>query len=68
MTVTWDQEKVTEFITIDMGEPGVLKGMIRCMRGLLTTTIHEPFSIGGKEYHMTCVSMGIPMPSFLLIM
>ena len=60
VTVTRDQEKVTEFITIDMGEPGLLKGMIPMEGDPMTTTIHEPFSIGGKEYHMTCVSMGNP--------
>ena len=60
VTVTWDQEKVTEFITIDMGEPGLLKGMIPMQGDPLTKTIHEPFLIGGKEYHMTCVSMGNP--------
>ena len=58
--VTSSQEKATEFITIDMGEPKLLKGMIPMQGDPSTTTIHEPYFIGGKEYHLTCVSMGNP--------
>lgn len=49
-----------EYVTVDMGEPKLLKGMIPMIGEPMTICINEPFSIGGETYHLTCVSMGNP--------
>jgi len=47
-------------VRVDMGKPRLLKGDLP-MRGNPTTmTINEPFEIGGRTFHMTCLSMGNP--------
>lgn len=50
----------TKSITVDMGEPKLHKGMIPMKGEPLSTAINELFTICGKEYHLTCVSMGNP--------
>lgn len=49
-----------EFVTVDMGEPKLFKGMIPMKGEPMTMTINEPFNIGGNVYYLTCVSMGNP--------
>ena len=58
--ITTSKENRTESITVNMGEPKLLKGMIPMKGDPFSTTINEPFIIGGKEYHLTCISMGNP--------
>ncbi|WP_017755479.1 diaminopimelate epimerase [Calidifontibacillus oryziterrae] len=53
-------ERFIRYITVDMGEPQLLKGVIPMLGNPSTTTINEPFTIDNEIYHMTCVSMGNP--------
>lgn len=55
-----DPSHTVRYVTVDMGEPRLLKEMIPMEGDSFSTTINEPFLIDGKEYHMTCVSMGNP--------
>jgi len=48
------------FVNVDMGEPGLLKGMVPMTGDPDSTTRNEPFRINGAEYDLTCVSMGNP--------
>jgi len=48
------------FVTVDMGEPKLLKGEIPMLGDPSSTSINEALTIGGESYHLTCVSMGNP--------
>lgn len=52
--------KEVEYVTVDMGEPKLLKSMVPMKGEPMTTTINEPFNIDGNLYYLTCVSMGNP--------
>lgn len=58
--LTADKNNIAESITVNMGEPKLLKGMIPMQGEPFSTTVNEPFVIGDKTYHLTCVSMGNP--------
>ncbi|MED3662629.1 diaminopimelate epimerase [Ureibacillus sp. FSL K6-8385] len=55
-----EKKKEVEYVTVDMGEPKLLKTMIPMIGEPMTMTINEPFEIGGNQYRLTCVSMGNP--------
>lgn len=55
-----DKKRVVRHVTIDMGKPQLLKGMIPMKGDPLSSAINESLSIGGQIYPMTCVSMGNP--------
>ena len=48
-----------ELIKVDMGEP-VLDAELIPVNADKDTVVDEPVSVSGKEYRMTCVSMGNP--------
>ncbi|MEH7387401.1 diaminopimelate epimerase [Bacillus sp. JJ1521] len=50
----------TNHVAVDMGEPKLRKELIPMKGESHSTTINQPFTIDGKEYHLTCVSMGNP--------
>ncbi|MBB5150161.1 MULTISPECIES: diaminopimelate epimerase [Ureibacillus] len=58
--ISQENTKEVEFVTVDMGEPKLLKGMIPMKGDPTTKTINEPLTIGGNVYYLTCVSMGNP--------
>ncbi|SFE83489.1 diaminopimelate epimerase [Alteribacillus iranensis] len=60
VSIRSDRKNVAHSVTVDMGEPKLIKGMIPMKGEPFSTTINETFSISGKEYQMTCVSMGNP--------
>lgn len=60
VTVSIGQKNVVEFITVDMGEPKLLKGMIPMKGDPFSSTVNETFIIDGATYDLTCVSMGNP--------
>lgn len=53
-------ERYIRFVTVDMGQPQLLKGVIPMLGDPSTTTINESFTIGDDVFDMTCVSMGNP--------
>ncbi|MCH1624578.1 diaminopimelate epimerase [Fredinandcohnia quinoae] len=55
-----DKRQIVRYVTVDMGTPKLLKGMIPMAGNPSSTAINEPISIGAKLFHMTCVSMGNP--------
>ncbi len=55
-----DKKRNVRFVTVNMGKPKLLKEMIPMKGEPLTETINERISIDGKEFLMTCVSMGSP--------
>ncbi|WP_099353943.1 diaminopimelate epimerase [Fredinandcohnia onubensis] len=60
VTVTTGHKNVVESITVDMGEPKLLKGMVPMAGDPYSTTINETVSIGDNQYQLTCLSMGNP--------
>lgn len=58
--ITTNQNREVEYVTVDMGEPKLLKAMIPMKGEPMTMTINERFTISGNDYHLTCVSMGNP--------
>lgn len=55
-----DTRRIVQYVTIDMGTPKLLKGMVPMKGNPKSQTINEPFTIDDQEYRMTCVSMGNP--------
>ncbi|MFJ8064481.1 diaminopimelate epimerase [Psychrobacillus sp. NPDC096426] len=53
-------EQLVEYVTVDMGEPKLLKGMIPMVGDPFIAAINEPYSFGEATHHLTCVSMGNP--------
>ncbi|WP_374724413.1 diaminopimelate epimerase [Calidifontibacillus erzurumensis] len=49
-----------KYVTVDMGEPKLLREMIPMVGDPHSMVINEPFIINGQEFHLTCVSMGNP--------
>lgn len=58
--VETDKKRIVQFVTVDMGEPKLLKKEIPMNGDPIETTIHEPVFIGNQMYHLTCLSMGNP--------
>lgn len=52
--------QTVEYITVDMGEPKLLKEMIPMEGNPLITAIKESHSFGEEKFVLTCVSMGNP--------
>ena len=55
-----DNEKHVQYVTVDMGEPKLLKSMIPMQGDPFTVAMNEPHAFGGDVYHITCVSIGNP--------
>ncbi|KAA0967012.1 diaminopimelate epimerase [Sporosarcina sp. ANT_H38] len=55
-----DNEKNVQYVTVDMGEPKLLKNMIPMQGDPFAVAIDEPHSFRGEVYRITCVSMGNP--------
>lgn len=55
-----DQNQTVQFVTINMGEPKLLRSEIPLIGNPLDKVINEQFDIGNQSYHLTCVSMGNP--------
>ena len=58
LDLTVEHGKVT-LVKVDMGTP-ILEPELIPIVAKGETVIDEPIMVGGKEYHMTCVSMGNP--------
>lgn len=58
LQLTTDAGKVT-LVRVDMGEP-ILKPELIPVKADKDTVIDQPITAGGKEWRMTCVSMGNP--------
>lgn len=54
------KKQVVEYVTINMGEPRLLKGLLPMKGDPFATAINESYSFGGNVYDLTCVSMGNP--------
>ena len=55
-----DEKKEVQSIVINMGKPKLLKGLIPMRGDALETAINERYTIGKKNYFLTCLSMGNP--------
>lgn len=55
-----DISRLVRFVTVDMGEPKLLKKEFPMKGNPDSTTINESLNIGDINYLMTCVSMGNP--------
>ncbi|MEK3885990.1 diaminopimelate epimerase [Bacillus sp. FSL K6-3431] len=55
-----DKNQMVEYVTVDMGEPKLLKGMIPMEGDPIITAINESHSFGEEKFDLTCVSMGNP--------
>ncbi|HLU21833.1 diaminopimelate epimerase [Lederbergia graminis] len=55
-----DQKHKVRTVTVDMGEPKLLKGMIPMLGDPVTVTLNEAHQFGDYSYHITAVSMGNP--------
>lgn len=58
--VETDKKRIVQYVTVDMGEPKLLKKEIPMKGDPIETTINESILIGTQLYHMTCISMGNP--------
>ena len=58
--VELSNKQTVESITVNMGEPKLLKGMIPMMGDPFVTAINESYSFEGNVYQLTCLSMGNP--------
>jgi len=58
--VELDKQQKVEYVTVDMGEPKLFKGLIPMQGDPSTMAINETHSFAGREYRLTCVSMGNP--------
>lgn len=58
LELTVENEKVVQ-VCVDMGEP-ILEPELIPVKAEKTPVIAEPITAGGKEFMMTCVSMGNP--------
>ncbi|MCU9601490.1 MULTISPECIES: diaminopimelate epimerase [Bacillaceae] len=56
----FEQRQSVQSITVDMGEPKLLKSMIPMKGDPFSITINEPYTFDGNVYYLTCVSMGNP--------
>ncbi|RKQ35627.1 diaminopimelate epimerase [Oceanobacillus halophilus] len=55
-----NNDNQVEYVLVDMGEPKLLKGMIPMKGDPFGVAINESHIIEGKEFHLTCLSMGNP--------
>lgn len=55
-----DDHQSVKYVTVDMGEPKLLKGFIPMQGDPFSQTINEPHIFDGNTYYLTCVSMGNP--------
>ncbi|PAV29425.1 diaminopimelate epimerase [Virgibacillus profundi] len=55
-----DHKQMVKYVTVDMGAPKLLKGMIPMIGDPFIATINEPHSFDEVTYNLTCVSMGNP--------
>ncbi len=53
-------------VTVDMGEPRLLRSMIPMKGDPYSTAINEPYAVDGNIYHLTSVSMGNPHTIFFV--
>lgn len=58
--VTVNKNKQAEYVTVDMGKPQLLKGIIPMKGDPFASTISESYTFGDYEYKLTCLSMGNP--------
>ncbi|MCJ7842053.1 diaminopimelate epimerase [Lederbergia sp. NSJ-179] len=58
--VETNQQRRVQSVTVDMGEPRLLKGMIPMQGDPFQAAVNEPYSFLGDVFHLTCVSMGNP--------
>ena len=54
------ENQIVEYVTINMGEPKLLKGLIPMVGDPLTTAMNETYTIGENEYILSSLSMGNP--------
>lgn len=55
-----DDEQQVQYVTVDMGEPELLKNKIPMQGDPCTVAVNEQHSFEDDVYHLTCVSMGNP--------
>ncbi|MGG3889508.1 diaminopimelate epimerase [Metabacillus fastidiosus] len=53
-------KREVDYVTVNMGEPRLLKGMLPMEGDPFAVTINEPHSFSGNAYNLTCLSMGNP--------
>ena len=58
--VELSKKQTVESITVNMGEPKLLKGMIPMIGDPFATAINESYTFEGNMYQLTCLSMGNP--------
>ncbi|UJL45198.1 diaminopimelate epimerase [Virgibacillus sp. NKC19-16] len=54
------KNKTVEYITVDMGAPKLLKGMIPMRGDAFASAVNESYTFGEEAYKLTCLSMGNP--------
>jgi len=60
VNVERNRNKTVEYVTVEMGEPKLLKGMVPMQGDPFTKTINETYTIDEEAYTLTCLSMGNP--------
>lgn len=55
-----DKGKKVEYVSVDMGEPKLLKAMIPMIGDPFSTAINETVTLNGEEFKLSCLSMGNP--------
>ena len=60
LEVECDENEIVDYVTVDMGEPKLLKGLIPMIGDPLTTAMNENYTIGNQVYTLSSLSMGNP--------
>lgn len=55
-----DEKGQVASVTVDMGEPRLLRGEFPMVGAAGERVLDEPFSLAGREYRITAVRMGVP--------
>ncbi|WP_087972688.1 diaminopimelate epimerase [Oceanobacillus rekensis] len=55
-----NNNQTVEYVTVDMGEPKLLKGMIPMKGDPFSAAINETYTFGEEAYNLSCISMGNP--------
>ena len=58
--VECNENEIVDYVTVDMGQPKLLKGLIPMIGNPLATAINENYTIGDQAYTLSSLSMGNP--------
>lgn len=61
-----EKKQAVQFVSVDMGEPRLLKGMIPMEGDPYSVAMNVPYRIEKEVYSLTCVSMGNPHAIFFV--